>query len=86
MLFNFYTRSNWALEISLPYLKKGTTHEGLVFLYLQSYGYSGNLPSAEWAKYLKKAKAMNPQRFNYWIDQIDFQNLLAEEIKKEFCN
>ena len=85
LLFNFYTRNSWALDISLPYLKKGTTNEGLVFLYLQTYGYSGNLASAEWAGYLKKAKAMNPERFNYWIDKDDFQNLRAPEIKKEFC-
>ena len=85
LLFNFYTRNSWALDISLPYLKKGTTNEGLVFLYLQTYGYSGNLASAEWAGYLKKAKAMNPERFNYWIDKDDFQNLRAAEIKKEFC-
>jgi hypothetical protein len=52
---------------------------------LQTYGYSGNLASAEWAGYLKKAKAMNPERFNYWIDKDDFQNLRAPEIKKEFC-
>jgi hypothetical protein len=86
LLFNFYTRSNWTLDLLLPYLKRGTSNEGIVFAYLESYGYSGNLPSAEWASYLKKAKAMNSERFNYWIDKVDFQNLRAPEIKKEFCN
>jgi hypothetical protein len=85
LLFNFYTRSNWTLDLLLPYLKKGTSNEGIFLAYLESYGYSGNLPSAEWAGYLKKAKAMNPERFNYWIDKDDFQNLRAPEIKKEFC-
>jgi len=85
LLFNFYTRYNWALEISLPYLKIGTNNEDLVFLYLQSYGHQGKLPKAEWSSYLKKAKKMNPNRFNHWIDKVDFQNLLAEEIRKEFC-
>lgn len=41
---------------------------------------------AEWAGYLKKAKSMNSERFNYWIDKIDFQNLRAVEIKKEFLS
>jgi uncharacterized protein YkwD/outer membrane protein OmpA-like peptidoglycan-associated protein len=86
LLFNFYTRNSWTLDLILPYLKKGTTREDLVFLYLQTYGFEGNLPKAEWAGYLKKAKSMNSERFNYWIDKIDFQNLRAEEIKKEFCD
>ena len=85
LLFNFYTRNSWALEISLPYLKKGTTNEDLFFLYLQTYGYAGNLPKTEWTTYLKKAKNMNRNRFNNWIDKGDFQNLIAEEIKSEFC-
>jgi len=85
LLFNFYSRFDWTLELLLPYLKKGSQNEDLLFTYLQSYGFEGTLPKDEWAGYLKKAKRLNSQRFNYWIDQIDFQNLRAKEIKKEFC-
>ena len=53
-----------------------------MFVYLESYCYRGNLASAEWAGYLKKAKELNPECFNYWIDKDGFQNLRAAEIKK----
>ena len=52
--------ARFANNVSIaPYLKKGTTNEDLFFLYLQTYGYAGNLPKTEWTTYLKKAKNMN---------------------------
>lgn len=85
LLFNYYSRYNWSLNMIYPYLKKGSKNEDLLFVYLQTYGYNGNLPSEEWKNYLKLAKELNSSRFNYWIDKVDFQNLRAKEIKKLFC-
>ena len=85
LLFNFYSRFNWTLNMLHHFLKEGSKNEDLLFVYLQTYGFKGDLPTEEWKKYLKLAKELNSERFNYWIDKIDFQNMRAKEIKKLFC-
>jgi len=85
LLFNFYSRFNWTLKMLHLFLKEGSRNEDLLFVYLQTYGFKGDLPSEEWKKYLKLAKELNSERFNYWIDKVDFQNMRAKEIKKLFC-
>jgi uncharacterized protein YkwD len=87
MMFNFYGRYAWTNEILAPFVKKGSSNEDLVFLFIktntsiQSPMFSGQ----EWLDVLHKARTMNVKRFYKWVDEENFQLLRLDEIKKEFC-
>ena len=87
LLFNLYSRVDWTFDLLLPYLHNKTKNEDLVFLFVETYASFANtrLPAAEWEKYLKKAKKMNPTRFYKWIDKVNYQLLRKPPVKKEFC-
>lgn len=88
MMFNFYGRYSWTTDVLLPHIKKGTTNEELLFLFIQtntSYHSSG-LTYEEWLATLQKTKKINSKRFYTWIDKSNFQLLRMEDIKKEFCD
>ncbi|MBL7913284.1 MAG: CAP domain-containing protein [Bacteroidia bacterium] len=87
LMFNLYARYEWACELLLPYMQRKTKNEDLVFLFVQTYASfeSGGISAADWEKYLKKAKKMNPNRFYKWIDENNYQLLRKPLIKAEFC-
>ncbi|MFI5151243.1 MAG: CAP domain-containing protein [Bacteroidia bacterium] len=86
LLFNRYARYTWTNELLLPYMKKNTNNEELVFLFIQTYDeYHGSIKNSEWENYLTKARLMNPNRFYNWIDGENFQYLRMPAIKKTFC-
>lgn len=87
LLFNMYSRHDWTCELLYPYLKTKAKNEDLLFLYNQTYAcnINGSINDEEWAKYLKRARKMNPDRFHKWIDNENFQLLRYDIIKKEFC-
>ncbi|MBA2611133.1 MAG: CAP domain-containing protein [Bacteroidetes bacterium] len=88
LMFNTYARYEWACELLLPYMQNKTKNEDLVFLFVETYASfeNGAIPEADWIKYLKKAKKMNPIRFYKWIDEKNYQLLRKPLIKKEFCD
>lgn len=87
LLFNLYSRVDWTFDLLLPYLQNKTKNEDLVFLFVETYASFANtrLPAADWEKFLKKAKKMNPTRFYKWIDEVNYQLLRKPPVKKEFC-
>jgi uncharacterized protein YkwD len=87
MMFNFYNRYAWTNEILAPFVKKGTTNEDLLFLFVKTNTsiQSPLFSPGEWLDVLHKARTMNVKRFYKWVDEESFQLLRTEEIKKEFC-
>jgi uncharacterized protein YkwD len=87
MMFNFYSRYAWANEILAPFVKKGTTNEDLLFLFVKTNTsiQSPLFSPGEWADLLHKARTLNVKRFYKWVDEESFQLLRIDEIKKEFC-
>lgn len=88
LLFNFYGRYSWTLDILRPFVKE-TKNEDLQFLYVKTYGgsYIGTAlaQDKEWITNLQKAKRMNLKRFYKWINEENFQLMRLPEVKKEFC-
>jgi uncharacterized protein YkwD len=87
LLFNFYGRYSWTIDILQPFVKRGTTNEDLQFLYVKTYAgtYAKGTADKDWPLNLKKAKAMNIKRFYQWVNEDNFQLMRLPEIKKEFC-
>lgn len=87
MMFNFYSRYEWANTILAPFVKKGTTNQDLLFLFVKTNTtiQSPLFSKEEWMEVLHKARTMNVKRFYKWVDEESFQLLRLEEIKKEFC-
>jgi uncharacterized protein YkwD len=87
MMFNFYSRYAWTNEILAPFVKKGTTNEDLLFLFVKTNTsiQSPLFSPGEWVDVLHKARTMNVKRFYKWVDEESFQLLRMDEIKKEFC-
>ncbi len=87
MMFNFYNRYAWSNEILAPIVKKGTSNEDLLFLFIKSNTsiQSPLFTSQEWLDVLHKARTTNVKRFYKWVDEESFQLLRIDEIKKEFC-
>lgn len=88
LLFNLYSRADWTCDLLLPYTRTKTKNEDILFLFIQTYGSfkSGIIQPVEWEKYLKRAKKMNPSRFNKWVDEDNFQLLRDPVVKKVFCS
>lgn len=87
LLFNNYARYDWTIDLLLPYIKNKTKNENMMFLFVQTYACfkKGILTELDWEKYLKKVKKMNKQRFYTWINEVNYQLLRQDLIKKEFC-
>lgn len=87
LLFNRYSRYDWAIELLHPYLKK-SRDEDLLFMFIETYASYNNgfISNEDWEKYLKKARKMNPGRFNDWVDGENFQLLRDPYVRKEFCD
>lgn len=88
LLFNFYGRYTWTIQLLDPFIKKNSEDEDLVFLYVKTA--AGTNQQAEnnktWEEQLHKARNMNPARFYNWVDNESFQLLRMPLVKKEFCN
>jgi hypothetical protein len=82
-MFNYYARTSWTIEMLLPYMRKNTNNEDIVFLFVQTYDdFNGTLSEADWEIYLHKARKMNPGRFHDWINIKSFQYLRMPAVKK----
>ncbi len=87
LLFNFYGRYSWTIDILQPFIKQDTKSEDIQFLYIETYAgvYENGSSDPEWIANLKKARDMNLKRFYHWINDDNFQLMRVPEIKKEFC-
>lgn len=87
LLFNFYGRTWWTVDLLYPFIKKGTNNEDLLYLFVKTYtgNNSNKIPEAEWIGYLDKARKMNENRFFNWVDKETFQLMRIPLLKKEFC-
>jgi uncharacterized protein YkwD len=85
-LFNMYFRMRWTIEMLYPVVKKGTTNEDLLFLFVTTAPmFPDEVPQDEYIKYLEQARRMNQKRFCQWILDDNWQLLREDYIKKLFC-
>jgi uncharacterized protein YkwD len=86
LLFNLYARYDWTIDLLLPYLRNKSKSDDLLFLFIETRTKPyGDLSQQEWEKYLRKARNSDKMRFYKWIDEVNFQLLRDDVIKKEFC-
>jgi len=85
-LFNMYYRSKWTIDMLYPVVKKGTSDEDLLFLFVTTAPlYLNTVPQQEYIKYMMQARAMNKERFCAWVNNYNWQLLRNDDIKKLFC-
>lgn len=86
LLFNMYYRSRWTIDMLYPVVKKGTTNENLLFLFVTTAPmFLDEIPKDEYIKYLKQARSMDHDRFCRWINSSSWQLLREDFIKQLFC-
>ncbi len=85
-LFNMYYRVEWTFDMLYPIVKKGTTNEDLLFLFITSTPlFMSKIPQQEYITYLKQARSMDEKRFCRWIGHENWQLLREDFIKALYC-